>query len=429
MKDRYRRILKSEPDLMNAIEGIEISDEFEKVMTEAAAPVLIMYTKWIIRRSEELGIKRLYFLARDGYVMYHIAEKMREKGEHNIESSYFYCSRYALRLAAYKFRDDSAYDKLFLHAYRQSLYLLLKRAGMDEDQIQAVYDDIGIKEEKARENVGRKEFDEICETVKKSDVFQNIVKEISENAYTETVKYIRQEKLDRYEKVGIIDLGWTGSLQHTLRRLLDSEGIKTELVGFYMGMLEKPPERDGCQYNAWLFGERDSRIKAWFCQNVIESICSGPHGMTKGYRECGEKTEPIMAEAENDPGKVEKLRAISIEITEKEKGGSENIGREKTALKLLKALMFSPTKQECEALRNYRFCDDVGEGYHRELVEDGNREKFNRELLLHKIKDRDNTDGFYWYCGSVQAGDIKPKVLYRYAYLVTRYLISKRRRR
>lgn len=37
---------------------------------EVLAPVMVEYVKWILSRAQQLGIQRIYFLARDGWPMY-----------------------------------------------------------------------------------------------------------------------------------------------------------------------------------------------------------------------------------------------------------------------------------------------------------------------------------------------------------------------
>lgn len=426
MKNRYVRILNSIPELQKAVGNLPIKNSFDSVAANVISPVLVMYTDWILQQAQELGIQRLYFLARDGYMMYHIAKVICRRKKYPVKCSYFYCSRYALRAAAYRFLDDSAYERLFIHAYWQSPYLLLKRAGFSEEQRKVVYEDISFSHEKGKHNMGRKEFDGFCGKLRKSSVFRNILTDISDTAYAETMAYIRQEEMQQSAKIGIVDLGWTGSLQHTLRRLLDSENISTELYGFYMGILEKPPETKSSRYLTWLFNEKEYYIKSWFAHNLMECLCSAPHGMTMGYRKCGKKIEAVLAEPENYIRHTEHICKQSVGLA-KNFSSEFQAYHKKIALKLLHKLMFGPTTTECAELGNYWFCDDIGEQYHRSIIEEGKSSDFRKELLLHKLFFRDSTDGFYWYYGSVQASRLIAKTFYRYDYLLTKYMIARRK--
>ncbi len=457
--EKYIKILKEEPLLYEAVMSLDIKNSFDKTncggnsadTSEQAskgeelaryvlAPVLVLYTRWIIGESQKRGIDRLYFLARDGWLMYHIALRICASEKLDMACSYFYCSRYSLRAGAYRFFDDSAYDRLFLHSYRQSPYDMLCRAGLTDDERKLVYDDISKagSEQKAEgvwrmgsgtenKRMGRKEFGSFCEEVRGSAVFRKILSEKSEEAYIGVMKYIGQEGMNRHRKIGIVDLGWTGSLQYTLRRLLDSSFINTHITGFYMGLLEKPPEASGSIYVPWLFDEKDIKTKSWFAHNLMECLCSAPHGMTVGYKREGNRIVPELAEQENDPEYLHVIKTKALEMADKMTSCSYNGSGKKYVLKLLYSLMCSPADADIKILKKYAFCDDVGGQYHKPIVQTGKANNFCREILPFKLFHRDETDGFYWYCGSLKASRIHFKRLYRAGYRLTRSFIERRK--
>ena len=398
--------------------GEIMNSEFDNLIRKYISPTLTVYTGWVVSEAERLGIKHLFFLARDGYQMYHIAKQKYS----SIECSYFYCSRYALRMAAYRFLDDSAYNKLFIPSFRLTAANMLKRADLDKDERMLIYDEIGFSGD---ENavMGRKEFTLFCERVRNSVIFNDILKSRSDLAYSFIVEYIRQEGMADLDSIGIVDLGWTGSLQHTLRRLLDSMGVKAELHGFYMGMLTRPPEVSSNEYHTWLFSEKNADIIAWFSHNLIECICSAPHGMTIGYTKHEGKVVPVMADNENDTSVAERIKSITLSYDLKNKKVYDPQYRV-IALNLLHKLMFSPSVSETETLKGYNFCDDVGEQYHRGIVQDIRNIELVKEILPFKLFCIDSADGLYWYYGTLAASSAPCKSLWKYGYYLTRCLIS-----
>ena len=361
--------------------------------------------------------------------MYHIAREISCKND-NPECSYFYCSRYALRMAAYRFQDDSAYDRLFIPAFKLTACNMLKRAGLDEKERNAVYRNIGFPEDESSV-MGRTDFAGFCDKVRNSEVFNDILKEKSDKAYKNTVNYFLQEGLDKYDKIGIVDLGWTGSLQYTLKRILDSMGVKSEIHGFYMGMLDTPPVSENSEYHTWLFSENDIIVKSWFAHNLMECVCTAPHGMTTGYTYKGGKTVPVLTDNENRSELADRIKDISLEYVQKNRQsvfGNASDTRKKN-LKRLYRLMFAPTEIQADALSEYCFCDDVGEQYHRSIVQNAKPVQFRKVLLFYKFRNRESADGFYWYCGSVAASDLLIKTFYRYEYFLTNLLILSIKRR
>jgi hypothetical protein len=419
MRNRYKNLLQSDKALIEAVSRTSSGSVFEQDVNSVISPALVMYTNWILHEAQKIGIRHLYFLARDGYLIYHIAERLCERNRIDIKCSYFYCSRYALRMAAYRFFDDCAYEKLFINSYKLTAKNMLERAGFNKQERKLVYSDMNfiMSEERV---MGRAEFSTFCENVRNSIQFNDILKAKSDAAYSYTIAYIKQEGMHTYNKVGIVDLGWTGSLQYTLKRLLESADIKSKLYGFYMGMLDKPPVTENSTYLTWLFDSTDLLRKSWFSHNLMECICSAPHGMTIGYEVLQDKLIPKLTKPENPPQLVEYIREQA------EKLSREYVKVNKMlALRLLRKLMLSPTEEEAEALGVYNFCDDVGEQYHRSVVLRENASLFWREILPFKLFHRDSTDGFYWYYGSVQASNLIIKTFYRYMYLFTRYIIMK----
>lgn len=398
------------------------------------ATVLVSYTRWILREAQSRNIHRLYFLARDGWLMYHIAEQICRTEKLNINCSYFYCSRYSLRAGAYRFFDDSAYEKLFLHSYRQTASDMLTRAGFSKQKRYQVYEDIGFDSAKELDIMGRQEFDGFCGKVKGSKVFRSIISEISEEAYQKIMRYIGQEGMNRYKKIGIVDLGWTGSLQYTLHKLLESSRINTHITGFYMGMLDAPPRSQGSVYLTWLFNEQDIKIKSWFAHNLMECICCAPHGMTLGYEQDEKKMVPVFSDEENSPDHITEIKtaAVNLAVERNNTGeiGSRDIpgnSERKAALKLLYQIMYSPSDMDIELLKTYTFCDDVGEQYHKSIVQEGKAKDFRREILPFKLMHRDETDGFFWYFGSLKKSRVHFKGLYKIGYRLTRKIIERRK--
>lgn len=66
-----------------------------KIGASIGGMALYPYVEWILRKCGELGIKRLYFIARDGYVIKAMADKIIDNCQVDIKTTYFYGSRVA----------------------------------------------------------------------------------------------------------------------------------------------------------------------------------------------------------------------------------------------------------------------------------------------------------------------------------------------
>lgn len=416
VKKKYRIILSRNKNLYAASSALsdECRSALDEITLSAAAPCAYLFARWIIAKALSCGIKKIYFLARDGYSIKKAADIILKKENIPIETSYFYCSRHSLRMAAYRFFDDSAYDRLFAESYMLSAFNLLTRAEFDERERREIYNAVGFDYSLERAVLNRRNFRQLCEKLRASHIFRNMLKQKSDTAYKNAVGYIIQEGMGSYEKIGIADLGWTGSMQYTLNRLLVSCGIKTEITGFYFGMLEAPPEAENSLYFTWLFDSENCFTKAWFSQNVIECIFSAPHGSAQGY-ECTENRFcPVLFCTENNSEIILRISNIISEYTEEISGFTYNEDFRKIALQLLKRLMLTPDRDEAEALDNFIFCDDTSEGYHSSL---SSGEKKN---LIYAIIHRNNSDlKPYWFYGAVKISNVKFGMLYSFFYYLS----------
>ena len=424
MTNRYQSVLRRDCRLESAVENLksEYHSDLEQIAANVIAPVLNAYVRWILQEAEKRGISKLLFLARDGWIPFQILENIRKQEHIAIPCDYFFCSRFSLRMATYWMHDNDAYEKLFLRAYRVSAKNLLKRADFSARERSFVYHEIKFHPEREDERMSRAEFSVFCDSVRQSDCFQEILYRKSHAAYAETAEYFRQNLAENFSKIGIVDIGWTGSLQASFKRILESVGVQSSVTGFYVGLLEPPPVRNGSEYAPWLFSWRDNFLKAWFSHNLMECVCSAPHGMTIGYQREGKRIRPVFAPSENNPSYSERIRNVCVEFSSASPFVYQPEHR-KIALRLLKNLMFRPSEREAAAFLKYRFCDDTAEQYHDALVRAASPREFRKALFPCILSNPDAANAFYWYYGSLQVSRMRCKTFYRYSHLLTRFLI------
>lgn len=73
----------------------------ERIGISIGGPILYSYVNWILNESCKKGIRRLYFIARDGFVLKQIAEILIQQFQLNIETYYIYGSRKAWRMPSF----------------------------------------------------------------------------------------------------------------------------------------------------------------------------------------------------------------------------------------------------------------------------------------------------------------------------------------
>lgn len=344
--------------------------EIEEVLANNfSGPIVFNYIWWVLSEAEKRNIHRLYFLARDGYTLLRVARIFCDRFQLDIECRYLYCSRTALRMPTYFFIGDEAFELLLQRGYSITLQAVLSRGGLSERERREVYKDCGIDDVEEERQLSKKEFSGYVKCLEKSKIFHQYVVEKSRTAYGDAVGYFMQEGLFDQKLIAVVDSGWIGSMQRSLRQLLEFAGYTGELVGFYFGMYEHPKAPVDGEYLTWYFdGTKRVKDKAIFCNNLFECILSAPHGMTKGYRNSGEEYSPILTVS---PGGQEKLTieaqsnaicAYSAQrVQQIDFCAFDHSVLHRDTVQRIRRYMFTPQKEEVAYYSRFRFSDDVVE--------------------------------------------------------------------
>ena len=106
------------------------------------------------------GVRRIYFLARDGYTLKRAAEQVCAVCGISLECRYLYCSRLSLRTAEYFLDEDASMKRLQNGCARLTENTLFSRIQLNGEERAAVLAD--ISRESSDSVLTRKEAEELC---------------------------------------------------------------------------------------------------------------------------------------------------------------------------------------------------------------------------------------------------------------------------
>lgn len=357
----------------------------EAVTREIFAPVMCGFVGWTLESAAAAGIKRLYFLARDGWIMYNAAKHIARRNGYDIELRYLYCSRMSLRNAALGDLGEEAYRYLLEGGCAVTPGTVLGRLRLSEPERAEVYADIGFDGDENTE-LGKAAAAEFCGRLRRSAVYNGYIRSVSRANKADALGYLRQEGLTSDEKYALVDSGWTGSMQRMLRVLTGKPQ-----TGFYFGLYAKPAPEDG-EFNAYLFDSRTSPLLvSKFNNNLFETLCSAPHGMTTGYERRGEEFVPVFKERENlnkDSRLLEIQERVLYEFAREyiPDDMRDMKRRQKFAFPLLARLMYEPSEEIAAEYGALRFSDDPSELYAFPLAQP--LERTSRLYFLPRLYDK-----------------------------------------
>lgn len=342
---------------------------------EITGPVIFDFVRWVLDEAVRKNIKTLYFFARDGYIPFQISKMFAEYLELPISCKYLYCSRRALRIPTYHFIGEEAYKMLSLGGYYVTVDSLLNRGAIAEEYKEKILQELEVDDTERTKPLLKRELTECTQRLCENPTYRAAIAEVSKSAYPATIGYLRQEGLFEQDVVAVVDSGWTGSMQRSLRQLLESDGFTGKMVGFYFGLYRTPRDaRDG-EYFTYYFNETGAtKDKVLFCNNLFECLLSAPHGMTMRYVEKNGRfeaalgKEPTAATADLVSAQIEGiLDYAQTQLPALEKPFNKDSALE-TARKNLHRLMSKPTQKESEAYGSFLFDDDVADDNKRSLA-------------------------------------------------------------
>ncbi|MCM1086858.1 MAG: hypothetical protein NC419_01795 [Muribaculaceae bacterium] len=398
----------------NAGNGIRHQRVREEVFLHVWLPVLTEYVEWVLDEAVKSGKERLYFLARDGYMMYLMAKKIVEARGIALDVRYLKLSRFAIRSAEYYFVGKAALDTLCTGGIDISFEKIMKRANLTKEEALHIAKLAGYtKNYKAVLN-----YRQLCRLKKElaqiEPLFVCLQKHAKDHYHT-AIAYLKQEGLLEQIPYALVDSGWTGSLQLSLQRILEhgSKG-KVRLEGYYFGLYDRPEGTDSYQYRAFYFDKREVRRKVSFSNCLFETVFSAPEGMTCGYRISGQEQMDMVYEAIEDgrnPNaevlerfarllmqyasyyvKVRNVKVRNVKIRNEKirnvKDAEKMSNRQQINIfieKLFKPMMGYPTRWEAEAFGRMRFCDDVLELQLQPVAVKWDKEELCKQRFFQKL--------------------------------------------
>lgn len=376
-------------------------------------PIMYEYVSWILQQAQINNIETLHFLARDGYLLKQIAEKICKKKGYHINCKYLYCSRMALRMPTYHFIGDEAYDLLLQGGYHITPFTLMRRLALEPEERQRVYTETGIIHEECA--LTPKQFQELIQGIRKSKSYRELMYCKSIASYDNIIGYFKQEGLFDNSQIAIVDSGWSGSMQRSLRQLLENEGYTGKVIGFYFGLYNAPKENADGLYETYYFDVFSNiKQKVYFDNTLFECMLSAPHGMTVGFSHNGNVFQPILKNNINEilSDFIQNQIMGALKYTEQflEQDITYKFEWSKSVnktYKIIKRAVMYPTLEETEAYCNFNFCDDISEDYMNTLVRKDMILQLKNYMLIPKIVTKINKnnnipiDDVFWPYGVI----------------------------
>lgn len=258
---------------------------------ELLAPGFLAFTLHILEKSQELGLRRLFFLSREGLTFLRMYRRIvRQLGVQDIApaAEYAVVSRASTFLASSDTFDIPGLQRIWAQYHGQSLSRIIRNYSLPLEELRPLALTAGV------DDLDRPIHDLYAEPALarffNDPAVQGIFvreRNLARSLFTEYMRDRGWFDGDGTDTVGVVDIGWKGSIQNNMYRALSHVPNAPAILGFYFGLNHHPADTD--PRNAKIGFMADTRSADWISEcifkngSVFEMFSTAMHGGAAGY--------------------------------------------------------------------------------------------------------------------------------------------------
>ncbi len=240
-----------------------------------AGPVLYSYGEWLVEQAEKKKINRLYFIARDGYLVKKIVDMILDLKKINITTKYIYGSRKAWRMPSLSGEHYNLYQ-LVLWSHINRIRTLGELAAVLHVPLQGLYGYLPGTYGKNRENdrISNQELEYIVRKLEADRDFREYHLGVLKEERALAQQYLFQEIDVSDDSFAFVDVSGGGLTQGCLRLLVREQYEKPIHTFFFK--VDRVNLVEGSVTDTFLPSFLESNL-------TVEMMCRAPHGQTEKY--------------------------------------------------------------------------------------------------------------------------------------------------
>ena len=341
-------------------------------------PVFFGFVHWALQEAKRQGIQRLYFMARDGQILWKIAQIICRKWGYDIDCQYFYGSRQAFHFPSIQQIGEIEQEWLFDRPPFFSVRLACDRVNIQPEQIADALIRYGLSAEMWDRNLTEQEFTMLKTAVQDREIIDRIVG-LAAIYREKALGYFKQAGIGDGKTFAIVDSGWTGRSQRSFSQILAIANLYPPggVTGFYFGLGGRITPFSADRLIPY-FLEPDAIAERGSLSSspILELFLAADHGSTVRYEKQDQHFTPILRSEKNERGLrwgvLVQQQAI-LDFTERL---IEHLQPEECELRyfhqvtedLLRTFIHTPSKQESQVFGSQPFSDQQLENRFHDLA-------------------------------------------------------------
>lgn len=314
------RMVETGPDLgrhvRSLIQGtireslmIKKRDFWEDIGLQIFGALFLGYFLWFASLAKKDRLERILFFARDAYIPFYLYRKYGKQLGLTAEVEYTYFSRVALLLPSFVDMPLDRVWHLFSGRVHRTVEEHLSRLGIDPYAhlhmvlavgFESVRDEVPNSDHRMFRLLNHLWNDVLLEAKRRRPLAARYVAELSGTA----------------QRIGIVDIGWTGNMQGGFSRLLQLYRRDSEIIGYYFGTYDSVNVNILPRNTFRGYLMEQSQPAEWLNSlinggvELLEFALIAPHGTTLGYELQNGVISPVL---ENNAADAE-VRAHAQQI-------------------------------------------------------------------------------------------------------------------
>lgn len=256
------------------------NDEKAQLGASLAGPILFPYIYWLLDQAQKRGIERLYFIARDGYILKLIADLIIKENNLPIKTKYIYGSRKAWRISALNLDDDELYRQ-FIQFTMYEPKKVNQAFGLTKEEF------LSILPKNLHNYSTHKPDNRLAEYLYENKDVLKFAIEKNRAQKICVINYLKNTIDCTDDKFAFVDLDGSGLTQNCLARLMNNFYDKN-IKSFYYAVTP------ACCRSLNLEKYYYYTLKRGNMGNMLELLTRAPHGQTLKYADKNEDYKPIL---------------------------------------------------------------------------------------------------------------------------------------
>ncbi|CAN5707603.1 hypothetical protein BH23GEM11_BH23GEM11_06060 [soil metagenome] len=287
----------------------------EAALRDAAAgvgdPALVSYVLWVLQRARDLGLRRLYFLARDGRVLLLIAQRLVPRLGLDIELRYLHGGRQAWYVPSIiDVSPESVFWAIDYASENDGIETFLRRVGVEATDVEEQLGELGLPPSTWKTPRPPAEHD-ILWSIARHPVIRQLILERARERREAALGYFEQEGLLDDSDWAVVDVGWSGRLLGAMNRILETRAATIPAAFFFARHVDREKHQLPPVKILPFMGDYHHRLG--LCGEInelfLELFCGSNEGVTTGYRRGESGWDAVLGNGSHHP-----LAAWGIDI-------------------------------------------------------------------------------------------------------------------